>query len=83
MDFNQIQRVNELAKTPLRLTIRETKESFEEVSIEQRVANETGNLMQLTETITEMMNESKTKISTGSSLVLNNLIAQSLLAEIT
>lgn len=76
--------VNELANS-LEITIRETKESFEEVSIAtESVANETGNLMQLTETITEMMNESKNKISTGSSLALNNSnSAQSLLAEIT
>jgi methyl-accepting chemotaxis protein len=76
--------VNELANS-LEFTIKETKESFEEVSIAtESVANETGQLMQLTETITEMMNESKNKISTGTSLALNNSnSAQSLLAEIT
>ena len=76
--------VNKLAMT-LEEAIQETKTSFEEVSIAtDSVADETGQLMHFTETITEMMNESKQKISIGANLSKNNLnSAQILLSEIT
>ncbi len=76
--------VNELANS-LEIAIKETKESFEEVSLAtDSVANETGQLMHFTETITDMMNESKQKIAVGSNLSKNNSnSAQSLLSEIT
>jgi methyl-accepting chemotaxis protein len=75
--------VNVLA-TSLEIAIKETKESFVEVSFAtDSVANETGQLMHFTETITDMMNESKEKISIGSNLSKNNSNnAQSLLSEI-
>lgn len=75
--------VNLLA-TSLEIAIKETKESFVEVSLAtDSVANETGQLMHFTETITDMMNESKEKVSVGSNLSKNNSNnAQSLLSEI-
>lgn len=76
--------VNELANS-LEYTIKNTKESFEEVSVAtDSVSDETGRLMQLTESINEMMYESKSKIATGANLAFNNSKnSQNLLAEIT
>lgn len=76
-------KVNELANA-LEITIQNTKQSMEEVSTAtDNVANETGQLMSFTESITEMMNESKGIISVGTKISKNNAVnSQTLLTEI-
>ena len=76
-------KVNELANA-LELTIQNTKQSMEEVSsATDNVATETGQLMSFTESITEMMNESKGIVSVGTKISKNNAVnSKTLLTEI-
>ena len=76
-------KVNELANA-LEIAIRDTKQSMEEVSqATDSVANETGQLMSFTESITEKMNESKEVIAIGTKISKNNsLNSNVLLSEI-
>ncbi|HMV43918.1 MAG TPA: methyl-accepting chemotaxis protein [Leptospiraceae bacterium] len=67
-----INKVNSLSKT-LDETIQETKRSIQEVSVAtDNVSSETGQLMVYTETIVNMVNQSKDKISFSSSISKDN-----------